>query len=366
MTVHTHRREDLRQILDLARWAPSGDNTQPWRFAIEADDHIVVHGFDTRDHVLYDFDGRPSQIAHGALLETIRIAASGFGLEATWSLRPESPDTAPVYDVKLTPSQRVKPDELLPFIRDRVVQRRPMSATPLTEEQKKAFVAAVGPDYTLQFFESFTDRFNIARLLWANAHIRLTCPEAYAVHRDIIEWGARYSKDRLPERALGVDPLTGKIMKRVMQSWERVDFFNRYLFGTVAPRIQMDVLPALGCAAHIVIAPSREPTHTEAYVRAGASIQRLWLTATASGMYLQPELTPVIFRWYARAGRRMSATPQIGDRILSLATRFEELMNRSASDAVVFFCRVGHSTTPDSRSTRKELADLMYSRDSAN
>jgi nitroreductase len=25
------------QILDLARWAPSGDNTQPWRFEIKGE-----------------------------------------------------------------------------------------------------------------------------------------------------------------------------------------------------------------------------------------------------------------------------------------------------------------------------------------
>lgn len=34
-------RETLLKILDLARWAPSGDNTQPWRFEIVADDHIA-------------------------------------------------------------------------------------------------------------------------------------------------------------------------------------------------------------------------------------------------------------------------------------------------------------------------------------
>ena len=78
----------LLRILDLARWAPSGDNTQPWRFEIVADDHIAIHGFDTRDRVIYDFDGHPSQMAHGALLETLRIAASGFQLEAEWARRP--------------------------------------------------------------------------------------------------------------------------------------------------------------------------------------------------------------------------------------------------------------------------------------
>ena len=67
--------QTLRDILDLARWAPSGDNTQPWRFAIEADDRVVVYGHDTRATCVYDLDGHPSQISLGALLETMAADA---------------------------------------------------------------------------------------------------------------------------------------------------------------------------------------------------------------------------------------------------------------------------------------------------
>lgn len=80
-------RNIIVKILDLARWAPSGDNTQPWRFEIVADHHVAVHGHDTRDWCLYDLDGHASHMAHGALLETIRVAATAFGLESSWELR---------------------------------------------------------------------------------------------------------------------------------------------------------------------------------------------------------------------------------------------------------------------------------------
>ena len=73
-------REKILAVLELARWAPSGDNAQPWRFEIVDDATLIVHGFDTRAHCVYDLDGRASQIAQGALLETIRIAATGQGL----------------------------------------------------------------------------------------------------------------------------------------------------------------------------------------------------------------------------------------------------------------------------------------------
>lgn len=69
----------IENILDVARWAPSGDNTQPWRFEIVDKLHFIVHGFDTRDHCVYDLDGHPSQMAIGALLENIEIAATEWG-----------------------------------------------------------------------------------------------------------------------------------------------------------------------------------------------------------------------------------------------------------------------------------------------
>ena len=354
-------RDTLLKVLDLARWAPSGDNTQPWRFKISGDNSVSIHGHDTREHVLYDFDGHASHIAHGALLETLRLAATRFGLKADWIIRPGNPDSAPIYDVTLHQSDGSEEDPLVAFIQTRCVQRRAMHTDALLCEQKDALITAVGSNYSLQFFESFKDRLAVARLLWESAYLRLTCPEAYSVHRDIIEWNVRYSKDRIPDQAVGVDPLTAKLMKWVMQSWERVNFFNHYLLGTIAPRIQLDLIPAVACASHLLIRPMQPLVSLSDYVCIGVALQRLWLTAASVGLHLQPEMTPVIFRWYARAGRSISSQAEIDREALALATRFETLAKVQSGDEFAFFCRVGRSTEPASRSVRKDLTNLMIS-----
>lgn len=363
MTTSDHpainRRAAIEKILELARWAPSGDNTQPWKFQVQDADHIIVLGFDTRDWCVYDFDGRASQMAHGALLETLRIAATGFGLLANWTTRAGCPDTAPIYDVTLHAQADLARDPLFPFIEQRVVQRRPMRTTPLTKAQRASFVAAAGPAFEVRFFETFSDRLRVARLLWDNAYIRLTCPEAFEVHRRTIEWGVRYSTDRIPEQAIGVDPLTAKLMRRVMVSWPRVQFFNRYLGGTLLPRVQLDLLPALRCSAHLLLKPRQRPIGIAGYVRAGTALQRVWLTATSLGMHLQPEVTPIIFRWYARANRSMSALPGIDRRAHELADVFDALAGAALEDDFTFLCRVGRSKTPWSRSSRRDLDILM-------
>lgn len=355
----TPNRDVLLRILDRARWAPSGDNTQPWRFQIIADNYVIVHGHDTRDEILYDFDGHASHMAHGALLETLRIAASAEGLAASWEIDSDEEQRKIKYHVRLVSQPTSAVDPLAPFIEQRCVQRRPMRLQSLTETQRGALLAAPGDGFEVRLFESFSERRKIAKLLWDNAYIRLTCPEAYPVHASIIEWNARFSKDRIPEEAVGVDPITAKLMRWVMGSWGRVEFFNRYLMGTIAPRIQLDYLPAICCSAHALIVSKRGLNTLNDWVALGQTMQRFWLEASRQGLYLQPEMTPLIFAWYAAFGRKLSADVAVVQRANALARDLLEIAGDNDLVRLGFFCRVGVSPKPLSRSIRLELCDLI-------
>lgn len=102
----------IENILDHARWAPSGDNMQTWRFEIIDANHFVVHGYDTRDHCVYDLHGRASQLAIGTLLESIAIAAIAFQHKANFHLRENTIETLLTIDVHLTEDTSLFPDPL--------------------------------------------------------------------------------------------------------------------------------------------------------------------------------------------------------------------------------------------------------------
>ncbi|MCL4797967.1 MAG: nitroreductase family protein [Burkholderiales bacterium] len=349
----------VEEILDLARWAPSGDNTQPWRFRVHADDHFVVHGFDTRKHCVYDVEGRPSQMSIGALLENIGIAATQFGVRAEVRRRAESGEETPAFDVRLRPDPAIRPDPLIPAIRERAVQRRPMRTRPLSAAEKAALEQAVAPGYTVAWQEGRGNRFRMARLLFRNAKLRLIMPEAYLVHRDIIEWGARYSADRVPDQALGLSPVSLWLMRPVMKSWERVEFANKYFAGTVMPRIELDLLPGLACAAHLAIVADRAPAAIDDFVAAGRAMQRLWLTGTRLGLYLQPEMTPLIFARYVRSGARFSRVDRVWDGAQRVRVDLEAILGKEHAERAVFLARIGAGPPPRARSVRRPLADLM-------
>src|SRR5215471_10263657 len=72
---------EIEAILDQARWAPSGDNTQPWRFEIIDDSRLIVHllvGRMSAEDFYTGLDERSIFLVGGILLETMRIAATTF------------------------------------------------------------------------------------------------------------------------------------------------------------------------------------------------------------------------------------------------------------------------------------------------
>ncbi len=345
------------RVLELARWAPSGDNTQPWRFEILAEDHILVHGRDTRSHCIYDLQGHASQISIGILLETMDIAASGEGRRAVATRRPESPEEAPLFDVYLEAAPGRRESLLRPYIPLRTVQRRPFQRRPLRAREKAALESAVGEGYEVVWLEG-RRRGTMARLMALNGKLRLTLPEAFQTHASVIEWRSRTSEDRIPDEAVGLDPLALRLMRWVMQDWKRVDFLNRYLGGTLIPRLELDFLPALGCAAHFVLVASHPPRGIDDYVAAGRAVQRFWLTASRLGLLLQPEMTPLIFAEYLRQGIEFTghaASQALAGKVVG---RLQALLGEEVLERAVFMGRVGEGRIPSARSLRLPLARL--------
>ncbi|MYN45049.1 molybdopterin biosynthesis protein MoeY [Pseudoduganella sp. FT93W] len=349
----------LEQILDLARWAPSGDNTQPWRFEILGPRRLIVHGYDTRNHCVYDLDGHPSQLSLGALLETMSIAATRFRLQLHASRHTEAPEQHPRFSIDLLPAPLLEADALADFIQTRSVQRRALSRRPLSPAERAALAGALPPGYQVYWLEGSARR-QAAWLMFDNAGLRLTMPEAWQVHRSVIDWNARYSVARIPSQALGVDAATARLMQWIMQRWERVAFFNRWLAGTLAPRVQMDLLPGLACAAHFVLVAPHRAQRIDDFVEAGRAVQRFWLTAASLGLQLQPELTPLIFARYVRDGRIFSATAGMQERAAALSRRGAALLGAAAWDQAVFMGRIGAGPAARSRSLRLPLHQLLY------
>lgn len=351
----------IRHVLELARWAPSGDNTQPWRFEITSDSSALVHAFDTRDTCVYDLDGYASRLSHGALLETIALAATRFGCRSIDDVDNEDALGNVTYAVRLEPTTpRQDEDALVPFIEQRSVQRRPMRTAPLTGAQKDALQRSVA-GFDILWFESGAQRRRMALLNARNAHIRLTIPEAYEVHKAVIEWHAQTSVDRLPDASLGADPLLLATMRFAMGSWRRIDMMNRFAGGTLLPRLMLDFLPGVMCSAHFALIASATPRASADFVSAGRAVQRLWLTATRCGLQMQPSYTPLVFARYAREGRKFTKSTRAIAEAASIAQQLGDALGPANAEHAMFLGRLGPATRQKApaRSLRLPLDRLL-------
>jgi len=360
-------RNQLEQILDEARWAPSGDNAQPWRFEITPAGSIVIHVRDESDSNVYDKGGAPTLVSVGCLVECIRLAASRFGRSIHWQYSLLDAHTHKL-NIEFATEGDTPIDPLRAFVGSRSVDRRPYALTRITSEQKQSLGSALGDGYEIHWFESLSDRFVISQLCMRASHIRLSIPEAHAIHVRIIDWQNRLSEWGIPASAIGLDPITLGLMKWALKNWDRVAWMNRYLNGTLIPRIEMDLLPGLFCGAHFMIfsknssSPLTGPLDC---IDFGIRFQRLWLTVAQLGLVMQPEFAPVIFSRYGRASKPYSVDPEATSWARHLAERIDRLSGPSDSRNLAMMGRIGTvKKRQQARSIRRPLSEMIIDGDS--
>jgi hypothetical protein len=211
--------------------------------------------------------------------------------------------------------------------------------------------------------ESLSERWRLSRLSAAATDVRLRAPEAFDVHRRVIDWDRAFSPDRMPSRALGLAKSSLPMMRWAMEDWSRMQRLNRFS-GTGMARLQLDYVPGLASAAFFTMrvadghptADNRIPT----LLGAGQSLQRFWLTATRLGLAMQPAAAIVIFADYGERGIQFTADPTLARKAGQLAASFRRVLGRPASD-YVFMGRIGtpNPHLPLTRSVRLPL-DALY------
>lgn len=356
---------ELERILDAARWAPSGDNTQPWRFEVTGEDSLIVHVHDQAKDDLYDYrDGEPTLLSAGMLLESLRIAATVQGRRAQWTYEGRDGNHHRI-EVRLPRVEGVAADPLYASLFLRSVDRRRYRLGRLTAAQKERLVEALGDALAVEWHEGLRERWQFARLSARATHIRLSIPEAFRIHQRVIDWEHAYSEAGIPAGAVGLDAATRRLMRWAMKDWTRLDRLNRWLGGTTTAALQMDYVPGLASGAYFSVRvrnsrPSDPADRAGTLLRAGMGLQRFWLVATRLDLAMQPSLATLIFAFYGREAAPFAASESARLK----ARRLGEAVNRylDRSDDLVFVGRIGRGRRlqPAYRSVRRPLRDLMH------
>lgn len=123
--------ESILKIIKYAAHAPSGHNTQPWKFNFRNDTISVLPDF-TRALPVVDSDNHELYISLGCVLENLVIAANQFNYETKINIRNIEND--PQILVNLYESGETKKSGLFDYILKRQVTRRKFNPLKIQEE----------------------------------------------------------------------------------------------------------------------------------------------------------------------------------------------------------------------------------------
>jgi sulfur-carrier protein adenylyltransferase/sulfurtransferase len=348
----------MERIVDVARWAPSPDNSQPWAFETVGDDRLRMI-LDIEPENPYQYaQSQPNWLSAGMMLEALRLSALDFGRALTWTRQGQ------IFDLHF-PVAAVTADPLSRYIKIRSVDRSAYRRRALLPDIKVALEQACGPGFSLRWLESTSDRLAYARLAARSTALRLKSQACHHVHQKVIDWQALYSRDGLPAGSLGVNKASQMLLRWGLRSWSHMMWLNRLLRADVLASAEMDLLPGFMSSAYVTVSiDSALPIDETALLIAGSRVYRLWLAATQQGLAFQPALGP-LFAAAAAAGRAPLVHLTAGSRALlqTVPVQLQRLTGQNG-DQLIFAARLGYARKAfaKSRSIRHPLAKIVVNK----
>jgi nitroreductase len=338
--------EALATLLEAAVRAPSGDNTQPWRFALDpAAGRIAIHLDPTRDPSPMNSGQRMARIALGAALENILRTTTGNG----WTVRLED-DPGPAVAALRLEGAPPGPVAVEAVLRQRVTNRRNYDGRPAPAEALAAAAAATPPlgGVTTHWIVERQRLEGLADLIGRADAVMFGAPAMRHAFLRNVRFDAPPNAEVEEGLSLGSlelgasDRVALKLMRRMPQ-W----LFRLGGAGKFAAKARQLVASASGLC--LVVAPD----DTEATdLTVGRVMQRAWLALTEQGLAVQPMSSLPVLENALRHGSPELVATLGRSCVEALLDELRRLAPELGGGRLAFLMRFGYAPSPTGRTGR--------------
>lgn len=340
--------EACRALLAAAIQAPSGDNTQPWRFVIEDGDRIAFLLDPTRDPSPMNSGQRMARIAIGAALENLWRTAERNG----WSVS-EVESSGEALAVLQVVGAGMAPTAD-PVIAQRTTNRKPYDGRPVPAEVLAALAHQTPP---LQGVVThwIVGRERLAELAALIGRCDATMfGEPSMRHAFLANVRFDAAPDAKVEEGLSLGSLelgaadrTALRLMRRLPEWLVRALGARKVFQAKATEL---IASSSGLC---VVAATGEDERTDLLV--GRAMQRAWLALTAHGLAAQPMMTLPVLQNALRHGTLELIIALGRDHVESLGRQFRQLVPELGTARPAFLLRFGYAPPPTARVGRRPV-----------
>ncbi len=345
-------KEIIQKILEAGAQAPSGSNSQPWKFEVNGA-IISVFGFPEKDHPILNFRNRGTWFAHGALLENISIAASALGYGAKISLFPERSNPRLVAKISLEPVVVKKNQELYEAITLRTTNRKPYKSGKLSEKQKNIIFNVtremdIATD--VRFTEEAESMQDLAQAVSVNEVVMFEDQSLhYLLFEEIV-----FTEKELAERQSGLYVKTMELKPpqekalQLLKRWSVMWVLNK--IGKVARKIAAENTAVYAASSLMGIVVVRGEDID--FVSAGRTLERLWLAATHIGLSFHL-ITGIFFLFQKVSAEQTDAFSSEHNLLITQAYQRVADVFGVQSGVIVCLFRIGDGGEPTARSPKK-------------
>ena len=344
-------RKNLETLLAAAVRAPSGDNTQPWRFVIDADaGRVEVHLDEARDPSPMNAGLRMARIAVGAAIENLLRTANANGWDA--ELQEARPPALAL--IALTESDRVV-GSVGKSIAARVTNRRLYEGRSIESDVLfRLERETLSRDGVATYWIVDSARLStLARLLGRADATALAEPAI----RQAFLGKVRFDRtpDAIVEEGMPVAALELSSFERLaLSNMARTPGWMLRLFGSFrvyAAHVRKLVESASGLCL-VVARDGREQTD----LAVGRALQRAWLSLTEEGLAAQPMMSLLVLENIADHGGAGALSRQTRREMGALAAELRAQVPEIAGGRAAFLLRFGYAAGPSGRTGRLPLS----------
>jgi nitroreductase len=342
----------IERIIQDGVRAPSGENCQPWKFVVSGN-KISVFNIPEADTSLYNVKQHGSYIAHGALLENMRISAEHYGCTFSVSLFPTVTDETHVADVLLR-EESIPEGGLYDAIAQRCTNRKDFTGKALTVEEKQSLIDAtesLSLYGTLRIIDDPVSMKELGQALSLHEKVLFENKSMHDFFYEHIIW------DKKNEDAAGgfyIDtleflPHQRKAVK-LFKNWSVLVVMNTLL--KVARAISKENGEKYAASGSFGILTMRA-TAKEDYVHLGMLLERFWLTATRLGIAVHPCNGTLYLMDYIKHTSGECLSMDHKNEIHGAYNTIVSRVNKNDDGHISFIVRLGKADAPTAVATRK-------------
>lgn len=346
----------FKELLESAILAPSGDNCQPWQFAIH-DNHIDIFNLPERDTSLFNYRQRASLVAHGALIENMLIASSALGYKAKLTILPDRVNPDLIATIELEESEAGN-EPLYLFISRRSSNRKPYKPLPLTGEQRQCLInsSTAVESGMVRLLEGEGERRAVAKVIGVNDRLVFENRHLHSFLFDHIRWSdeeARQTRDGLDIKTVELAPLDA-LAFRLFKNFSLLQRLNIMGISRIVAKNAEKLAMSASEIGMVTISGSGD----EDYILAGRALQRVWLEATRLGLSFQLMTGIAFLIQRVREEATEGLSPGNVELLRGAYEKIKEAMGFGNEIPALIF-RIGFSAPPSALSLRLPLGKMI-------